>query len=160
MIMKVYARMETDGAQDRIVVEIILPDRVTEKELRDDLIRTALRGANNALHEMISKRAKKFMNKTCQYRPLGTRVVLKILPVENKSGILLPQGSNNPKVRQTFEVIAVGGEVNDDKYKLNVGEVVLIACHNSEILPLDEEEQWIMVDRSKIVAAWENNTQN
>ena len=56
--MKAYARMETDGAQDRIVVEIILPDRVTEKELRDDLIRTALRGANNALHEMISKRAK------------------------------------------------------------------------------------------------------
>jgi co-chaperonin GroES (HSP10) len=100
------------------------------------------------------------MNKTCIYRPLGTRVVLKILPVENKSGILLPQGSNNPKVRQTFEVIAVGGEVNDDKYKLNVGEVVLIACHQSEILPLDEEEQWIMVDRSKVVAALENNTQN
>jgi hypothetical protein len=58
MTMEAYARMETDGAQDRIVVEIILPERVTEKELRDDLIRTALRGANNALHEMISKRAK------------------------------------------------------------------------------------------------------
>jgi co-chaperonin GroES (HSP10) len=100
------------------------------------------------------------MNKTCIYRPLGTRVVLKILPVENKSGILLPDGASNAKVRQTFEVIAVGGEVNDEKYKLNAGEVVLIACHNSEILPLDAEEEWIMVDRSKIVAALENNTQN
>jgi co-chaperonin GroES (HSP10) len=100
------------------------------------------------------------MNKTCIYRPLGTRVVLKILPVENKSGLLLPDGSTNTKVRQTFEVIAVGGEVNDDKYKLNAGEVVLIACHPSLILPLSEEDQLIMVDRGNIVAAVENNTQN
>lgn len=100
------------------------------------------------------------MNKTCPYRPLGQRVVLKILPVENKSGILLPDGVTNAKSRQTFEVIALGGEVNDDKYTLNVGEVVLIACHNSEVLPLDEEDQLIMVDRSKIVAAVEKQTQN
>lgn len=100
------------------------------------------------------------MNQTCPYRPLGTRVVLKILPIESTSPILLPDGKTNPKVRQTFRVIAIGGEVNDEKYKLNVDEVVLIACHNSEILPLDEEEQLIMVDRSKIVAAVENTTQN
>lgn len=90
---------------------------------------------------------------TCQYRPLGTRVVLKILPMESKSSILLPDGSANPKARQTFRVIAVGGEVNDATYKLSEGEIVLIATHASEILPLDEEEQLIMVDRSKIVAA-------
>lgn len=100
------------------------------------------------------------MNKTCQYRPLGTRVVLKILPVENKSEILLPDGVTNAKTRQTFEVIALGGEVNDDKFSLNVGEVVLISCHNSEILPLDQEEQLVMIDRSKIVAALETQTQN
>lgn len=100
------------------------------------------------------------MNKTCQYRPLGTRVVLKILPVENKSEILLPDGVTNAKTRQTFEVIALGGEVNDDKFSLNVGEVVLISCHNSEILPLDQEEQLVMIDRSKIVAALEAKTQN
>lgn len=100
------------------------------------------------------------MNRSCPYRPLGTRVVLKILPVENKSEILLPDGVTNAKTRQTFEVIALGGEVNDDKFSLNVGEVVLISCHNSEILPLDQEEQLIMIDRSKIVAALEANTQN
>lgn len=100
------------------------------------------------------------MNKTCQYRPLGTRVILKILPVENKSEILLPDGVTNAKTRQTFEVIALGGEVNDDKFSLNVGEVVLISCHNSEILPLDQEEQLVMIDRSKIVAALEAKTQN
>lgn len=100
------------------------------------------------------------MNKTCQYRPLGTRVVLKILPVENKSGLFMPDGVTNTKQRQTFEVIAIGGQVNDDKFTLNSGEVVLISCHQSEMLPLDEAEQLIMVDRSKIVAAVETQTQN
>ncbi len=100
------------------------------------------------------------MNKTCIYRPLGTRVVLKILAVENKSEILLPDGVTNAKQRQTFEVIAIGGQVNDSTFQLNVGEVVLIGCHNSEILPLDEPDQLIMVDRSKVVAAIENQVQN
>lgn len=100
------------------------------------------------------------MNKTCIYRPLGQRVVLKILPIENKSDIIMPDGVTNAKSRQTFEVIALGGEVDDDKFTLNVGEVVLISCHNSEILPLSEEDQLIMVDRSKIVASIEQNTQN
>lgn len=100
------------------------------------------------------------MTPITKYRPLGTRVVLKILPMESKSEILLPDGKTNPKERQTFLVVAVGGEVNDDKFSLAVNEVVLIACHSSEILPLDEEEQLIMVDRSKIVAAVANPTQN
>jgi co-chaperonin GroES (HSP10) len=98
--------------------------------------------------------------KTCIYRPLGTRVVLKILPVENKSPLFMPDGVTNTKVRQTFEVVAIGGEVNDDKFSLNVGEIVLIACHQSEMLPLSEEEQLLMVDRSKIVAALDTQTQN
>jgi len=96
--------------------------------------------------------------KTCIYRPLGQRVVLHILPVENKSAILMPDGVTNSKSRQTFEVVALGGEVNDERFSLNVGEVVLISCHNSEILPLDEEDQLIMVDRSKIVAALASTT--
>lgn len=95
------------------------------------------------------------------YRPLGTRVILKILPVENKSSILLPDGKVNPKQHQTFEVIAVGGEVNDEKFSLKVGEVVIAGgLHPSEMIPLSEEDQTFMVDRSKIVAVLESNTQN
>ena len=97
---------------------------------------------------------------TCKYRPLGTRIVLKILPIENKSGLVLPNGATNPKERQTFEVIAVGGEVNDDKYSLHAGEVVLIAAHNSDLLPLDEEQQLIMADRRHVIAAVDEKTQN
>jgi co-chaperonin GroES (HSP10) len=97
---------------------------------------------------------------TCKYRPLGQRVILKILPIENKSTILLPEGRSNPKERQTFEVIAVGGEVNGENFSLHAGEVVLMATHNSNILPLDEEQQLIMVDRSALVAVVSNTTQN
>lgn len=97
---------------------------------------------------------------TCKYRPLGTRVVVKINPVENKGTVLLPDGKTNPNERQTFDVVAVGGEVNDDKFSLKVGETVLIACHHSDFLPLDQEEQLAMVDRSKIIAAITKDAQN
>lgn len=98
---------------------------------------------------------------THRYRPLGTRVILKILPVEHKSPILLPDGKTNPKAHQTFEVIALGGEVNDEKFSLRVGEVVIAAgLHPSEMIPLSEEQQTFMVDRSKIVAVVDTTVQN
>lgn len=98
--------------------------------------------------------------KNCPYRPLGQRVVLKILPVQSTSVILMPDGTPDPKTRQTFEVIAIGGQVNDATFSLNVGDVVLIGCHNSQILPLNEAEQLIMVDRAHIVCAMNATTQN
>lgn len=98
--------------------------------------------------------------KTCPYRPLGTKVILKILPVENKSSILMPDGVTNSKQRQTFEVVALGGEVNTDKFQLRVGEVVLVAGQNCDFLPLDQELQLLMVDCTRIIAALETQTQN
>lgn len=98
--------------------------------------------------------------KTCPYRPLGQRVILKILPVHSTSIILMPDGTPDPKTRQTFEVIAVGGQVNDATFSLNVGDVVLIGCHNSQILPLNEEEQLIVVDRAHIVCVTNVTTLN
>ena len=55
MMMQTFSRLETDGTKDRIVVEIVLPEQVHDEEYRNDLIRGALRGANNAIHEVISK---------------------------------------------------------------------------------------------------------
>lgn len=100
------------------------------------------------------------MTTRCPYRPLGTNVILKILPVENKSTILLPEGKTDPKAHQTFEVVALGGEVNDEKFLLTVGEVVLVAAHPSEFLPLDKELQLVVVNRSKIIAVKETQVQN
>jgi co-chaperonin GroES (HSP10) len=100
------------------------------------------------------------MNKTCQFRPLGTRVIIQILPVHNDNLIVLPDGKTNLTKPQTYEVIAIGGAVNDEKFSLNVGEVVLLSCHESEVYPLSKEDKFIMVDRSKIVAALKSETQN
>jgi co-chaperonin GroES (HSP10) len=100
------------------------------------------------------------MNKTCPYRPLGTRVIVQILPMQTDNKILLPGGETNISTPQTYEVIGVGGAVNDDKFSLNVGEIVLLSCHPSEVFPLNKEDKLIMVDRSKIVAAMKAETQN
>lgn len=97
------------------------------------------------------------MNK---YRPLGTRVIVKILPVRNDNIIVLPEGKTHLTTPQTYEVIAVGGAVNDEKFSLTAGEIVLLSCHESEVYPLNKEEKHIMVDRSKIVAVVESQTQN
>lgn len=97
---------------------------------------------------------------TCPYRPLGTRVILRVIPVENKSGLFLPDGKTHSDNPQTYEVVAIGGEVNDEKFSLNVGETVLASFHPSEAIGLSKENQWFMVDRSKVVAALETQTQN
>lgn len=98
--------------------------------------------------------------KTSKYRPLGTRVVVEILPINSTSLVVLPDGKNHLREPQTYEVIAIGGAVNDEKFSLNVGEIVLLSCHESEVYPLNKDEKHIMVDRSKIVAVVENQVQN
>lgn len=97
---------------------------------------------------------------TCKFRPLGTKVVVEILPVESDSTILLPNGAVNPRTRQTFKVVRIGGQVNDEKFQLREGEVVLIAAHNSDFLPLSEKDQWALIDRVNIIAVVEKNDQN
>lgn len=97
---------------------------------------------------------------TNQFRPLGTRVIVQILPVANDNLIVLPDGKTHLTKPQTYEVVAIGGAVNDDKFSLNVGEIVLLSCHESEVYPLNKEEKLILVDRSKIVAALAPTTQN
>lgn len=97
---------------------------------------------------------------TNKFRPLGTRVIVQMLPTPNDNLIVLPDGKTHLTKPQTYEVVAVGGAVNDEKFSLTVGEIVLLSCHESEVYPLSKEEKLIMVDRSKIVAAIDNTTQN
>lgn len=95
------------------------------------------------------------MKKT--YRPLGTKVILRILPQEAASPILLPEGKQAPGQHQTFEVVAVGPSVNEGGNKLAVGEVVMIAAHASQMIGLDMKEQLMMIDREHIVCVVETS---
>lgn len=94
------------------------------------------------------------------YRPLGARVILKVLPKEIESSIVMPDGKTNPREKQYFQVVAVGGEVNDDKFQLNIGDIVLTACHPTEIIGLDQDEQLILVERNRIMVVVEKGPGN
>lgn len=82
------------------------------------------------------------------YQPVGTRVLLHLLPSE-KSNILLPDGVRKPGP-QLFEVRAVGSMVNDGKFEVNVGDIVQIAPHPGSLIGTDEEQQLLTVDRLDI----------
>lgn len=95
-----------------------------------------------------------------QYRALGTKVLLKVIPLEPDSAVLLPEGKNHPNKLQTFEVISVGERVNDETYKLTVGEIVVVSAHQSQMMGVSREEQLLVVDRENIVLAISGTTLN
>ena len=90
-----------------------------------------------------------------QLLPLGDRVVLKQLEVEEttKSGIVLP-GQNKEKPQQA-EVIAVGpgGMVDGKEVKMQVevGQQVIYSKYAGTDVKLDDEE-FIIVKQSDILA--------
>lgn len=80
-------------------------------------------------------------------KPLGERVVIKILEAEEKtqSGIVLP-GSAKEKP-QMAEVIAIGtGILNDDKKKdeINVGDKVIFSKYAGTEVKMDGNEFTIL----------------
>lgn len=99
------------------------------------------------------------MNKTT-YRPLGTKVILRVIPQEPNTTLVLPEGKKAPGQHQTFEVVAIGPKVNEGDNKLVVGEVVLIAAHESQLVGIDMKEQLLMIDRELIVCVVENESPN
>ena len=88
--------------------------------------------------------------------PLGDRVVLKALVAEEttKSGIVLP-GQNKEKPQQA-EVIAVGpgGMVNGNEVKMevSVGDKVIYSKYSGTEVKVDEDEEYIIVSQSDILA--------
>ena len=88
--------------------------------------------------------------------PLGDRVVLKQLVAEEttKSGIVLP-GQSKEKPQQA-EVIAVGpgGVVDGKEIKMEVktGDQVIYSKYAGTEVKLDEEEEYIIVRQSDILA--------
>lgn len=91
-------------------------------------------------------------------RPLGDRVVLKQLEVEEttKSGIVLP-GQNKEKPEQA-EVVAVGpGAVENGKeikMYVKVGDKVVYSKYSGNTVKLDEEE-YVIVRQSDVLAVIE-----
>lgn len=94
------------------------------------------------------------------YRPLGTKVILRILPQQPTTVLHLPEGKKAPGQHQTFEVVAIGPKVNEGENKLAVGEVVLIAAHESQMVGINKEEQLLLIDREFIICVVETPALN
>lgn len=96
------------------------------------------------------------------YRPVGTSVLLKLLPQTNKkSSLVLPDGKTHPGEIQQFEIVAIGNEVNDDKFKLNAGETVIVGgAHPSEAVWVDVEQRLLLLDRRKVICVVESQIGN
>ncbi len=88
--------------------------------------------------------------------PLGDRVVLKHLEAETttKSGIVLP-GQEKEKPQQA-EVIAVGPgrmvDVKEVKLEVKAGDKVIYSKYTGTEVKVDENEKYIIVKQSDILA--------
>ncbi|MBZ2174890.1 co-chaperone GroES [Schnuerera sp. xch1] len=80
-------------------------------------------------------------------KPLGDRVVIKIVEAEDKtkSGIVLPSSAKEQP--QMAEVVAVGGDIaNDDKKKnqIKVNDKVIFSKYAGTEVKIDGEELTIL----------------
>ena len=80
-------------------------------------------------------------------RPLGDRVVIKKVEVEEKtkSGIVLPSSAKEQP--QMAEVVAIGSEIlNDEKKKdqIKVGDKVIFSKYSGTEVKVDEEELTVL----------------
>ena len=75
-------------------------------------------------------------------RPLGDRVVIKKVDVEEKtqSGIVLPSSAKEQP--QMAEVLAVGSEIKNDEIK--VGDKVIFSKYAGTEIKLDKQELTIL----------------
>lgn len=90
------------------------------------------------------------------YRPLFSRVILRVLPPKEQSSLVLPDGSNHQTEIQHYEVVAVG----DDVTKVHAGQIVLASFHPSNAIGLSKEDKTLFVDQQAIVGVVEEDKAN
>lgn len=90
------------------------------------------------------------------YRPLFSRVILRVLPPKEQSSLVLPDGSNHQTEIQHYEVVAVGEEVT----KIYKGQIVLAAFHPSNAIGLNKDEKTLLIDQQHIVCVVEEDKAN
>jgi hypothetical protein len=83
-----------------------------------------------------------------KYIPQGTRVLLYALPIE-KRAIHLPEGARGPDA-QKLRVEAIGQAVNDEKFHVEVGDIVQLINHPATMSGVDQGAMLLTVDRFDI----------
>ena len=80
-------------------------------------------------------------------KPLGDRVVIKMIEVEEKtkSGIVLPSSAKEEP--QMAEVVAIGPDIENDEKKseqVKIGDKVIFSKYSGTEVKLDKEEYTIV----------------
>lgn len=86
------------------------------------------------------------------YKPLGTCVLLKVLPIET-GPLHIPEHLQNAagmKKNQYFQIEAVGPGVVDEQFPVAKGDKVQIKAHPSVLVGVDHEKQLCVCDRKDL----------
>jgi hypothetical protein len=83
-----------------------------------------------------------------KYIPLGTRVLLHALPIE-QGLVALPDGAQSGQ-SQRLRVEGVGPAVNDEKWNIQVGDIVQLCNHPGSMSGVEKEAMLLTVDRTDI----------
>lgn len=89
-----------------------------------------------------------------KYQPLGNKVLLKVLPIQTKTSVVIPDhlkgvaGSNS---QQFFRIEALGTAAVEEHYPLQVGQTIMISSHPSLLVGVDAELS-LMVTTNKDIA--------
>ncbi len=88
------------------------------------------------------------------YQPLGNKVLLKVLPIQTKTALVIPEhlkGIAGTGAQQFFRIEALGSAAVEDHYPLQVGQTIMISSHPSLLVGVDTE-QALMVTTNKDIA--------
>ena len=87
-------------------------------------------------------------------RPLGARVLIKKIEVEETTDAGFILTNANKKAPQQAEIIAVGNGTKDEPMELKVGETVIFSQYGGNDIEYDGEEYTLM-NQSDILAVME-----
>lgn len=78
-------------------------------------------------------------------RPVGKNILVKLKPLEKKSGLILPDSKDKP-----FEVIVVG---KGDKVELEieVGQTLLVAPYGGSRIDLNDSEEYYLATERDVI---------
>ena len=90
-----------------------------------------------------------------KYQPLGSKVLLKVLPIETKTKVIIPdhlKGIAGTGSQQFFRIEALGSAAVEEHYPLAVGQLIMISSHPSLMVGVDAVQS-LMICNNKDIAA-------
>jgi len=86
-----------------------------------------------------------------RYRPMGTRLLVQLEERSSRGGVLIPEGARTAEPT-TAQVLDIGPAVNEEKFQVKVGDIIVLNLAPSFLFPINQKERLILIERHDIVA--------